>query len=670
MLALLCVPALLLVKDRLAAGAQDGALAEYRKVQFALAHRDDGEWRHYDERPSAALLERAWESARDALAADVRTRPGLDAAGVAQAVEALNPPDVPQDPDDPETGWEERERFRVHAHALTVRDGGARVHVVALTFGLNAEDSRWLVMRQREDGVDVLFFGGRAPAGDLIPLAPTRAGRPRFFAHHVYVKMAGCCSAADVGIWEWDGKQIVARFEDSLPVHCGVEGVELQGELLRFDVEPALQTLNECCGCTDMRAVRTLRVEDDAVVDLGIEWKIAEFPLLDDLLTRIQRGDDTSSLATDDVVADVRSVIAGAEPTWALSFGRELRGGGFLFGSDGWPIVGMLLDVQRDSSGRPRRFVGVRIDEADRRPHRERAPNPSGESVRAVAAAADGSVFAGTHDGLYERPRGGEWKRLDLGKARVASIGTLVRPMHAAAELLAVTNVGEVVRTTDDGASWAVLGHLNKGWSTPAIAVATDAERTMYLGIETGLFFSRDSGATWTPIFDAPRAVFALAVDEAAGVVYVGAEDGIYRIAAGGSRSIRIGDRAVQHGVLALAVGSGVPKTIYAGTLAHGVWRSSDAGATWQAASVGLEDQHVFALAVDEEHPTRVFAGTERGLFRSDNGGESWALVPTSPRRPAVYSLLVTPSSVLAGILRGGLLEIATTSDADVQPSR
>lgn len=55
------------------------------------------------------------------------------------------------------------------------------------------------------------------------------------------------------------------------------------------------------------------------------------------------------------------------------------------------------------------------------------------------------------------------------------------------------------------------------------------------------------------------------------------------------------------------------------------VYRSGDAGFTWQPSSEGLPETSVAALAVDPRQPTRLFAATTAGaLYVSADGALSW----------------------------------------------
>ena len=55
-----------------------------------------------------------------------------------------------------------------------------------------------------------------------------------------------------------------------------------------------------------------------------------------------------------------------------------------------------------------------------------------------------------------------------------------------------------------------------------------------------------------------------------------------------------------------------------------GVFRSVNGGLSWSAANDGLQSIQVLSLAIDPTNPTRVYAGTARGIARSTDGGVTW----------------------------------------------
>jgi len=68
---------------------------------------------------------------------------------------------------------------------------------------------------------------------------------------------------------------------------------------------------------------------------------------------------------------------------------------------------------------------------------------------------------------------------------------------------------------------------------------------------------------------------------------------------------------------------------IYCGTFNQGLWKSADAGATWEQVGEGITSEKVMSVAVGMPNQANstgiVYAGTEPGaIFRSEDQGTSW----------------------------------------------
>lgn len=109
-------------------------------------------------------------------------------------------------------------------------------------------------------------------------------------------------------------------------------------------------------------------------------------------------------------------------------------------------------------------------------------------------------------------------------------------------------------------------------------------------------------------------------------VILVGTDDGLYRAAQrnGGYDTTLLGLKG--KGMIAhpTVIDRSDPKTIYAGTLKAGVWRSTDAGKTWQECNDGIMYKEVWSIA---QHPKtgELYAGTgPTSVFKSSDGGDTW----------------------------------------------
>ena len=100
--------------------------------------------------------------------------------------------------------------------------------------------------------------------------------------------------------------------------------------------------------------------------------------------------------------------------------------------------------------------------------------------------------------------------------------------------------------------------------------------------------------------------------------------------------------------------------TLYAATLEDGVLVSQDHGARWDAWNFGLIGFGVHALSVEEGG--KLYAGTDLGVFQSQNTGRSWREVavfdtPVTALAPASDRLLVGTEGMGLWQLRAGVRE-------------
>ena len=124
--------------------------------------------------------------------------------------------------------------------------------------------------------------------------------------------------------------------------------------------------------------------------------------------------------------------------------------------------------------------------------------------------------------------------------------------------------------------------------------------------------------------------------------------------------------------VQCVAVDSRRLERVYCGTFGDGLWRSEDAGRSWEPAGTGIPHAAVMSLAVGPDG--RVWVGAEpSALFVSDDGGASWReelglrelpSAPTWSFPPRPYTSHVRwiqldpsdPQRVLASIEAGGVM--------------
>jgi photosystem II stability/assembly factor-like uncharacterized protein len=107
-------------------------------------------------------------------------------------------------------------------------------------------------------------------------------------------------------------------------------------------------------------------------------------------------------------------------------------------------------------------------------------------------------------------------------------------------------------------------------------------------------------------------------------------------------------------GVTSVLLNPKNPQIAYAGTWGAGVFKSLDGGKTWESASIGLENLYVQSMVIDPVHPEIIYAGTYRsGVYKTINGGTTWVYAGKGLNTDAiVYALAIdpiTPTIIYAG---------------------
>jgi len=149
-----------------------------------------------------------------------------------------------------------------------------------------------------------------------------------------------------------------------------------------------------------------------------------------------------------------------------------------------------------------------------------------------------------------------------------------------------------------------------------------------------------------------------------AGVYYFGADGGgVWKTTDGGTVWKPIFDKEPAASIGALALAPSNPNIIYAGTgvngvysdigYGNGIYKSTDAGETWQ--HLGLEDtRHIGRILIDPRNPDVVLvaaighafgANEERGVFRSADGGRTWKKVLFKNNETGAVDLCFEPGN-------------------------
>jgi len=228
-------------------------------------------------------------------------------------------------------------------------------------------------------------------------------------------------------------------------------------------------------------------------------------------------------------------------------------------------------------------------------------------------------LLLGTHAGLYRSSDGGRhWQFFKLPNRDAMSLARV-----GTGKTLWMAGHGVFARSEDGGQTWQEL----QPSSLPSLdihgfAVDPHTPGTVYAAVAgQALYRSTDNGATFTRASpDVGAAVMALAVTPSGDLLAGDMQRGLLRSSNGG----RSWSETLNAQLAGLAVSPRNPQLILAA--GPGVLRSSDGGRTWKQV---LEIQSgAGPVAWSPSVPARAYVvGFDRTLYRSDDAGSSWQAV-------------------------------------------
>ncbi len=284
----------------------------------------------------------------------------------------------------------------------------------------------------------------------------------------------------------------------------------------------------------------------------------------------------------------------------------------------------------------------------------------------ATAAVMLGSAaFAAAPDGLVpDDLKALEWREVGTAMpsgriARFAVHPTDQRIIYAASAS------GGLWKTVNAGASWTPVFEKQGSVSMGAVTLDPKDPNIVWLGTGEqnnvrsslygdGVYRSKDGGATWEHmgLKDSRHIGRILVHPDDSNTVYVaalgslwgpGEERGLYRTRDGGKTWTRLLRPSQFTGVVEVAMHPGNPNILYAATFQRerrqwsmigggtegGLWRSTDGGDTWARVGNGFPTTAVGRVGVTfcPGKPDMLYAtavGPDGGTFRSTDGGTSW----------------------------------------------
>jgi photosystem II stability/assembly factor-like uncharacterized protein len=374
---------------------------------------------------------------------------------------------------------------------------------------------------------------------------------------------------------------------------------------------------------------------------------------------RLKPGLEKAGLSLDNIIIDPRDTRVMYIGAWAVASNNDAQGvyksedGGerwkLLKQTKGLPIQGLAM-APSDSNfliAGARNGIFRSTDGGD---HWERISPEGHPEVRNINSAAIDPVntdiiYIGTNHLPWKSTDGGKnWQQ--TGYKGVGMIddtdimGICVNPSNP--NLVYMNGCSGIYRSTNRGEKWAKLpGIPFSARRTYALLPHPTEPNIIFAGTSEGLWRSKDGGKRWMLLTSKAVVIRSVVIHPTRpGRVLIATDDFGIRL------SDNLGDDFtdanagfIHRHILAIMPDvterGRVLASVYHDGTADSVFSSLDGGETWQPASRGLGPRDVFAFYQMPDNPSVIYAGTNTGVYRSNDRGVNWAFVSKEPVKPA-----------------------------------
>ncbi|HSB04190.1 MAG TPA: BACON domain-containing carbohydrate-binding protein [Thermodesulfobacteriota bacterium] len=289
--------------------------------------------------------------------------------------------------------------------------------------------------------------------------------------------------------------------------------------------------------------------------------------------------------------------------------------------------------------------------------------------VLAVLLLAPMSISATESDETQEtiealsNDEAGTWEAIGPQEGKIYAV--VIDPSNPSI-IYTGTDVG-VFKSTNAGDSWTASGLPQ--YDVNILAIDPSNPSILYASTDDDVFKTTNGGGSWRDIVPSPGlhlVNFAVVIDPSDPSIFYLSNNYrggvVFKVTGGGSDWN--GTCLSGYFAYALAIDPTNTSIIYAGTNG-GVFKSTNWGESWSPINNGLTNTHVTILAIDPSDPSTIYAGTNGGVFESTNGGGNWST--SGLANTHVTSLAIDPSNsdiIYAGTDGGGVFKSSSTEES------
>jgi photosystem II stability/assembly factor-like uncharacterized protein len=243
-------------------------------------------------------------------------------------------------------------------------------------------------------------------------------------------------------------------------------------------------------------------------------------------------------------------------------------------------------------------------------------------------------VYAGsfTGGGLYRsRDHGRHWERRLFGSSKIYVAGVTVDPVDHSVYVSTFRSGDGIWKSADFGETFTRIDRAPGGLpndflslSGRGITVDPQHHQTVFFAGNSGIWRSTDAGVSWINVDQTPS--LSVTVDPVeSNIVYAGTFVGVLKSVDGGTSFVSQSD-GLPDGFQTARTGSVQvdPRNhnvLYVAFEGAGVFKSMNGGDSWAAINTGLDDLGVFGIALDSDSPDILYVSTNSSVYKTSSGG-------------------------------------------------
>jgi len=289
-------------------------------------------------------------------------------------------------------------------------------------------------------------------------------------------------------------------------------------------------------------------------------------------------------------------------------------------------------------------------------------------------------LYAGTQSGVFKSINGGRtWSAINNGLNNVNATALVIDPSAPSTLYVAISGSqsGGVYKTTDGGGIWSLRDHgLILGTNVRSLAIDPVTPNTLYAGVSfccvvgPHIFKTTDGADNWVAVGNPPPAPplvpASFAIDPLNHTTIYAADSvipgGFYKSTDAGLtwQALPVNQQGSSGGRF-IAVSPLTPGLMFASS-DDKVFKSVDGGNNWSVVlSIGgktifdpVNSSIVYLVS------TKPFALAQRGVFKSNDSGQTWVAMNKGLNEPTAAALVIDP-------LRPSTLHVASVPSAGIE---